>query len=176
MVKILGATANIGRSSDVKAITGKEVRLLDIDVWDLAMKNTSWNRDVYAHAIRELHSFGNGGVVTLDWHMRACDIPDDVDSMPWQGKIEGKKPVNTLFPFVVMPESTISRPLFGTSEPNFTLKLPLFIELVWGKTQSLSILRTSTRTATQTVMAGGGGGRTTNPAACLSHHSESDCQ
>ena len=71
---------DFGRMSDIESQTGKEVGLLGIDVWDLAMKNYRWNRDTYSHAIRQFHSSAKGGVITLDWHMRACDIPLETDN------------------------------------------------------------------------------------------------
>jgi len=68
---------NFGRESDVKRLTGKEVGLIGIDVWDLAIKNSKWNQGAYSQAIRQFYSSGQGGVITLDWHMRGCDIQEE---------------------------------------------------------------------------------------------------
>ncbi|MFW7379660.1 MAG: glycosyl hydrolase [Oligoflexus sp.] len=72
--------SQFGRDSDVKRITGHEVGLLGIDAWDLAIKSSLWNRSAYSQAIRRFYRSAQGGVITLDWHMRACDVREELGS------------------------------------------------------------------------------------------------
>ena len=60
-------------NSDLKQMSGQHPGVMGIDVWDLAMKNPTWNQPAYSRAIRDFYANGNGGLVTLEWHMRGCD-------------------------------------------------------------------------------------------------------
>jgi mannan endo-1,4-beta-mannosidase len=70
----LWADTNYGNRTDVEAYAGQKVGMIGIDIWDLAMKNPTWNQPVYGKAIRDFYNSGSGGAVTLDWHMRGCSV------------------------------------------------------------------------------------------------------
>lgn len=72
--------SNLGNQTDAEAYIGQKVGLMGMDIWDLAMKNPSWNQPQYAKAIRDFYNDGKGGVITLDWHMRGCSVSPVIDA------------------------------------------------------------------------------------------------
>jgi mannan endo-1,4-beta-mannosidase len=75
----LWTDGDYGTRSDVEAYVGQKVGMIGIDIWDLATKNPSWNQSVYGKAIRDFYNSGQGGAITLDWHMRGCSVKPVTD-------------------------------------------------------------------------------------------------
>lgn len=69
-----------GTTSDTKLLVGQDVGLLGLDVWDFAMKNPTWNQDVYPEAIKSFYNEGRGGAITFEWHMRGCSVEPQRDA------------------------------------------------------------------------------------------------
>ncbi len=72
--------SSYGTEPDAQQLVGDQPSLLGMDVWDFAMKNPSWNQAAYAKAARDFFNKGQGGMVTFEWHMRACDVADEIDA------------------------------------------------------------------------------------------------
>jgi mannan endo-1,4-beta-mannosidase len=70
-------------TSDLDYFVGQHPGMIGIDVWDFAMKNPTWNQKNYARALRDFYDRGNGGLLTLDWHMRGCDTALELNNCAW---------------------------------------------------------------------------------------------
>jgi mannan endo-1,4-beta-mannosidase len=69
----LATTTQLDRS-DVTAIAGQHPIVMGLDAWDLAIKPETWAPSPSVHAAAAKHVHAQGGIVTMDWHMRGCAV------------------------------------------------------------------------------------------------------
>ena len=71
--------------SDAKAVTGKHPVVMGFDAWDLAIKPADWTPTPTTTAAAAQYVFDQGGIVTMDFHMRGCTKTDSFNAAGNEG-------------------------------------------------------------------------------------------